>query len=225
MRLDAHQFFTPEHIPEHLAPILQRNRFDGSIAVARTAEETERFLELAERHEFIRGVVGAGPPQDRPHPKLVAEAWCGEVTARLPIEVGSAPLAIELAGRFAEARIVIVHLGHPPLTGEDASGWARGLERAAQFPRIFCKASGLVSMVPKPWNAGAVRPFVQHALRVFGPRRVMFGSDWPAGLPDTIWKEALALFTQSIGAQTLETREELLGGTAQRFYGIPMVSQ
>jgi predicted TIM-barrel fold metal-dependent hydrolase len=48
----------------------------------------------------------------------------------------------------------------------------------------------------------------------------MFGSDWPNTLPEYTWKAALALFTQSIGAQTIETREQLLGGTAARFYGI-----
>ena len=57
-------------------------------------------------------------------------------------------------------------------------------------------------------------------LRVFGPRRVMFGSEWPTCLPDAIWKEALAIFTQALGSQSMETREELLGGAAQRFYGI-----
>jgi L-fuconolactonase len=32
------------------------------------------------------------------------------------------------------------------------------------------------------------------------------------------WKEALAAFTQAIGPQTMETRAQLLGGTARRFY-------
>jgi len=221
LRLDAHQFFTTEHTAEHLASILKRNRFDGSIAVARSAEEAVWFLKLAEQHEFIRGVVGAGPLGQVTHPKLVAEAWAGGGRPRLPIEVASAPLALQLAEHFPGARIAIVHLGFPPLGGEDAGVWARDLERAAQFPEVFCKLSGLTTLAPKPWKAAGLRPYVQHALRVFGPRRVMFGSDWPAGLPDTIWKEALAAFTQSIGAETMETREHLLGGTAARFYGIP----
>jgi L-fuconolactonase len=46
----------------------------------------------------------------------------------------------------------------------------------------------------------------------------MYGSDWPSYLPEGTWKEALAAFTQAIGAQTIETREQLLGGTAARFY-------
>ena len=227
MRLDAHQFFTPEHTAEHLASILKRNRFDGSIAVARSAEETGWFLKLAEQYKFIRGVVGAGPPgqlaQGAAHPKLVAEAWTGSGTPRLPLEVASAPLAQQLAERFPGTRIAIVHLGFPPLGVEDGGVWARDLERAAQFPEVFCKLSGLTTLAPKPWNAAGLRPYVRHVLRVFGPRRAMFGSDWPAGLPDIIWKEALAAFTQSIGAETMETREHLLGGTAARFYGIPQV--
>jgi hypothetical protein len=39
-------------------------------------------------------------------------------------------------------------------------------------------------------------------------------------LPDVTWKESLAAFTQSIGAHSLEVREQLLGGTARGFYGI-----
>jgi len=70
------------------------------------------------------------------------------------------------------------------------------------------------------WKAEDLRPYVRHALAVFGPGRLMFGSGWPEGLPEHTWKESLAVFTQSIGAQTIEVREQLLGGTAARFYGI-----
>ena len=222
MRLDAHQFFTPEHTPEHLASILKRNRFDGSIAVARSLEETRWFLKLAEEYDFIHGVVGADPSLE-PHGKLKALAWAGEKPPdsrpALPLETASIDLAFRLAGRFPDLRIAVVDLGAPPI-GQAAGIWARALECAARYPNVFVKASGLLRLAPKPWRAADVRPYVQHALRVFGPERMMFGSDWPAGLPDSIWKESLALFTQSIGAQSIPTREELLGGTARRFYGL-----
>jgi L-fuconolactonase len=48
----------------------------------------------------------------------------------------------------------------------------------------------------------------------------MFGSDWPAYLPEGTFKESLAAFTQSIGALSEEVREHLLGGTAARVYRI-----
>ena len=63
-------------------------------------------------------------------------------------------------------------------------------------------------------------PFVQHAIRCFGPERLMFGSDWPTCLAAGTWKESLAAFTQSIGPHSIAFREQLLGGTANRLYKV-----
>jgi L-fuconolactonase len=77
MRIDSHQHFwdlerfdypwmppdpTPlrrNFLPEHLHPILERNRFDGSIVVQATTNpaEAEWLLELAGTYTWIRGVV------------------------------------------------------------------------------------------------------------------------------------------------------------------------
>jgi L-fuconolactonase len=78
MRLDSHQHFwhyTPaeylwisdrmaalkhDFLPEDLQPLLQSIHFDGCVAVQarQNLEETKWLLELAEKHEFIKGVVG-----------------------------------------------------------------------------------------------------------------------------------------------------------------------
>jgi predicted TIM-barrel fold metal-dependent hydrolase len=208
LRIDAHQFFTVEHIPEHLAPILKRNKFEGSIAVAGDEAETRRYLEFAERYEFIRGVVGCG---GNGHPKFVGEAR---------FEVDTPQAALRLAEQHPGRKIAIVRLGSPPAGGDGAEAWAAAMERAAAHPEIYCKASGLLSLAGHPWKPDGLRPFMQYVLRVFGARRTMFGSGWPEYLPESIWKESLAIFTQCIGAQPIEVREELLGGTALRFYGL-----
>ena len=72
-------------------------------------------------------------------------------------------------------------------------------------------------------NVAALRPFVQWCLARFGPERIMWGSHWPycmhpGGGNIGIWKESLAAFTQALGAQSMETREWILGGTAARVY-------
>jgi len=78
MRLDAHQHFwrydpaqhvwmtdamaalRRDYLPEDLAPLLEQTGFGGTIAVQarQMVEETEWLLALADRHSFIRGVVG-----------------------------------------------------------------------------------------------------------------------------------------------------------------------
>jgi L-fuconolactonase len=210
LRIDAHHSFSAQYSLAFLESILKRNRFEGSILVG----------PLADTPDFVRGiVVPAAEWSDdlARHPKFrgiqVTQAHglhAAELEGRrIPLDVSGDLAAIpDLAARHPNLPICIDHLGAPA-----SDDWPKLLEAAAQFPLVCCKLSGL-AMFPDP------RPYVQHALRLFGPGRLMFGSDWPNGLPDYTWKASLAIFTQAIGAQTIETREQLLGGTAARFYGI-----
>jgi predicted TIM-barrel fold metal-dependent hydrolase len=218
LRLDAHQHFTSRHPPEHLKTILERNRFEGSIVVAREPGIIA--------HEFVKGIVrqvdyarlneahnlfGVLHSLDDGIPHAFVEL----ARRGIPVDLEMRPNQLPMLARIADAapglRVAIDDLANPrygePMTDE----WARGLEEAAKFPQVFCKASSLPA-------ANHCRPYVQHALRVFGPSRLMFGSGWPSQLPERGWKETLAAFTQSIGAQPIEVREQLLGETAARFY-------
>ena len=210
MRIDAYHSFSGQYSLAYLQSILERNRFEGSILVG----------PLIDTPDFVRGiVVPVTEWRDdlSRHPKFrgiqVGQARslrAAELESlRIPVDVaGDLPAIPDLAARHPNLPICIDHLGAPAT--ED---WPRLLEAAAQFPLVCCKLSGL-AMFSEP------RPYVQLALRLFGPDRLMFGSDWPNGLPSYTWKSSLAMFTQAIGAQSIETREQLLGGTAARFYGI-----
>ena len=235
MRLDSHVCFSESHPPEHLRSILERNRFDGAILIVEGPE-----LPAVEPH--IRGLVvrcGSADPAtlDR-YQKHAAFRGIGcslrhgvpaaadELARRgIPLDVemgtGDFPALLRLAERLPDLRLAIGHLARPAFHEGLTDQWLRGMERAARLPGVFCKVSGLLTEVERlPWSAAPIRPFVQHALAVFGPGRLMFGSEWPRRLPDITWKESLAAFTQSIGAHSLEVREQLLGGTARGFYGI-----
>ena len=241
MRIDSHQHFTRELTPSVLGPILKRNRFDGSVVVTKraTAEETRWLLEQASAHEFIRGVVGWADLASRDlgsvldeyqqHPKFrgVCYSCVGELPEGLAeierrgltLDVGPqlewVPRIVE---RHGGLRVVIDHLGRRSMVAMPFDEWARALEVAAQSPMVHGKLSGLITDAPTQWKAADFQPYARHALRVFGPGRLMYGSDWPSYLPEGTWKEALAAFTQAIGAQSMETRAELLGGAAWRFY-------
>jgi L-fuconolactonase len=216
LRIDAHHSFSEQYTLAYLESILKRNRFDGSILVGPLADTPDFvrgiIVPAAEwrddftRHPKFRGIVVQGRLSV---PDALHFPWSELEARRIPVDIAGDLSAIPgLAARYPNLPICIDHLGAPA-----ADDWPRLLEAAAQFPLVCCKLSGL-AMFPDP------RPYVQHALRLFGPGRLMFGSDWPNGLPTHTWKASLAMFTQAIGAQSIETREELLGGTAARFYGI-----
>jgi L-fuconolactonase len=230
LRIDSHQYFWVReghsYLPEALGPILNRNKFDGSVAVAaqRTVDDTRRLLELASQHDFVRGVLGWAEDAEtldefETHPKFLGVAM--RLEERIPVEelqrrgltldlmlaARDLPRVARLAESAPELRIVIDHMAAGPF-----DEWSRGMAAVEGMPQVFCKISGL-------YRSGLdLRPHVQHLLKKWGPGRLMFGSDWPAALPQYSWKENLACFTQAIGAQTIETREQLLGETARRVY-------
>ncbi len=63
----------------------------------------------------------------------------------------------------------------------------------AARPNVVCKLSGLVTEAAQDWSLDDLRPYADHLLEVFGPERLLFGSDWPvvnrAGGYDR-WREA-----------------------------------
>jgi L-fuconolactonase len=235
MRIDAHQFFTPKRLPEDLAIILARGKFDGSVAIQHgdTPDDARRLLEIATHHDFVkvaltrlhpaaldefqkhpkfRGVIVGAPPGKAALDDLAGRGVTLDIEPSVPFDVlNMAPPSLP---------IILVHL-HFPLTDPDA--WAKDMTHAAARPNTFVKISGLTTLhLPHKWDPARFRPFVSHALKVFGPDRVMFGSDWPRSLElaDCIWKECLAAFTQALGAQPMDVREKLLGGVAAKVYRV-----
>ena len=125
--------------------------------------------------------------------------------------------------RSPGARLVLAGLGNPEISGEGFETWASMVEKIARFETVSMKISGLTSLAGQsPWNAAHLKPFVQHAINCFGPERLLFGSGWPDTLEHGTWKESLAAFTQSIGAHSIDFRENLLGANAQRVYRLTL---
>jgi len=202
------------------------------------------FLALANRHDFVKGAV-ARVDLDDPGlktlldelarsakfrgvfwrlgdsiPRGLADLQQRRLALDLQLKPAQFPPAIEMARRFPELRMAIVHLGSPDVGGTASDDWANGMAVLARHRQVVCKASDLIHLSLGRWSGAELRPYLQHVLAEFSPARVMFGSGWPSGLPDHIWKETLAAFTQAIGPQKMEVREELLGGAAARFYGV-----
>jgi L-fuconolactonase len=165
------------------------------------------LLDEYQHHPKFRGLIYSF---DRKFPKGLDEL----VQRDIPLDVTQLAAVLPLDDGWPALRLVIDNLGAP--FDDD---WARHLGEAAQLPQVCCKF-GLITGLLSPQDAATLRPYVQHALAVFGPHRLMFGSGWPVGLPAATWKQTLAAFTQSLGPLPVEVREQLLGGAAARFYGI-----
>jgi L-fuconolactonase len=131
------------------------------------------------------------------------------------------PLIPELADKVPGLRMVIDHIAKPLIASHELEPWAVDMERVARIPGIHCKLSGMITEADhQNLTSQALRPYVQHVLQLFGPDRLMFGSDWPVCLLAGSWKKVLAAFTQACGPVPQVEREKMLGGTAMKFYNL-----
>jgi L-fuconolactonase len=274
MRIDAHQHFwdlkrlpypwmpadpsSPlrrDYFPEHLRPILARNKFHGSVVVqaATTPDEAPWLLSLADEYPFILGVVAwvdltdprVGGTLDtlQRHPRFKGvrhpvhdetdDRWLlrpnvitglKELERRdLPYDLllrpQHLPVIPELVDKLPDLRMVIDHIAKPDIKNKAWEPWAAQMERAAVFPQILVKLSGMITEASwDGWKSDDLRPYVQHVLGLFGFDRCMFGSDWPVCRLAGTWKEVLAGFTQAHGPVDKDLRVKLTGENAAGFY-------
>jgi L-fuconolactonase len=56
--------------------------------------------------------------------------------------------------------------------------WSSLLAHASRMPNVFAKVSGL-DVGRDDWSAAEIAPYIDRALELFGPERLVLGSDWP----------------------------------------------
>ncbi|MHC5655279.1 amidohydrolase family protein [Stappia sp. ICDLI1TA098] len=121
-------------------------------------------------------------------------------------------------------RAVVDHLSKPDIAGGGIGGWARDIARIADFPNVHCKLSGMITEADAgAWRPRDLEPFVDHVLAVFGPERLLYGSDWPVCLLAGSYAEAMnALRGVLCGKLPAAALADVFGRNAVRFYGLEL---
>lgn len=124
----------------------------------------------------------------------------------------------ELSRQHPGLRIVINHLGKPPIGPRGWDPWASDLATAAAFPNVFVKLSGLTTPVREGWSGHDFRRYVEHALALFGPDRMMYASNWPVTLVAGSYYQQWEATRVALGPLSESQRGAIFGGTAARCY-------
>lgn len=126
-----------------------------------------------------------------------------------------------LSERHPGLRIVIDHLSKPPIGEQDVEPWWSLIATAAENPLVHAKISGLYPVArPQDWTVGGIQPFIDRALAVFGPERLMYGGDWPISVASGGYDQVFTGLRSALSGLTAEESEHVWSGTAQRFYRI-----
>jgi L-fuconolactonase len=125
-----------------------------------------------------------------------------------------------------DLRLVVDHLAKPPVKSGEINEWANEIKEAAAYPNIYCKLSGLVTEADlKEWKVDDLRPFVERAIGLFGPERMMFGSDWPVCLLAASYSRVLESFQFLLKELNGEDQSRVFSKNATDFYRLREKSQ
>ena len=191
-----------------------------------TRSELERLR--IDKLSGVRCLIGRDPLAwlaERPVVELMTElAHRGIAWDVVPVTAEQTAQVLELARAVPELRIVIDHLGRPPVEVRGWEPWASHLGALADCPNVAVKLSvGLDVLTAWPkWQAEDLRPYVDELGARFGPARLMLASNWPvvtlrasyAQAWCDVERTAVDLFS---GAEL----ERVLAGTAVEWYGLP----
>ncbi|GHD62025.1 hydrolase [Thalassobaculum fulvum] len=128
------------------------------------------------------------------------------------------PRLAALRDRHPDLRIVVDHGAKPAISDRLYEAWAADIAAIAADGRSVCKLSGLATEAGPEWTPDRLRPYVGHLLECFGPRRLIFGSDWPVLTLVGSYDDWISAVHGYLAPLPSDDRAAVLGGNAVRVY-------
>ena len=127
--------------------------------------------------------------------------------------------AAEALSAFDDLSVVVEHTGWPRNdSDEEHALWREGMDAlAALGTNVVCKLSGL-AMPLGSMQVDDLRPWLEHAIDVFGAERCMFASNFPVDSAAGSFDDLYSTFDAVTAGLGVASREALFAGTAERIY-------
>lgn len=127
----------------------------------------------------------------------------------------------DLAHEFPHTQIILNHCGGPhDRSPEGLDTWRAGMTRLAREPNVAVKVSG-IGMPDRAWTPELNAPIMRDTIRIFGPDRCMFASNFP---PDSLVADfrTLVQTTDTVVSELApDSREKIFRDNTRRVYRIP----
>ena len=163
--------------------------------------------------------------QDRPPAWLNDPALHGQFAALdelglsldLLVRPQHLPGCVALADAFPALRMIIDHIAKPLIAGGGLAAWREAIAPAAERPNMMCKLSGMITEAAAGAAVETLAPYVEAALDLFGPDRLVWGSDWPVINLNGTYGSWIDFARAAIPGQH---HAAVFGGNARAFYGL-----
>jgi L-fucono-1,5-lactonase len=182
----------------------------------------EEWKRSGDTFHGVRCLVGRDPLDWLSRPETVALftdlAAAGVSWDVVPVTAEQTAAVIGLAEAVPDLRIIVDHLGRPPIDTGGWEPWATQLAQLAAAPQVALKVSlGIDLLTALPAWPDQVDRYVAWAVECFGADRLMLASNWPVVLLKASYQEAWSAL-RSVVESAVDDPAAVLGGTAAHTY-------
>lgn len=129
------------------------------------------------------------------------------------------PQTIKFVDRHPNQVFIVDHIAKPRIRDGVMSPWWENLKELAKRENVYCKISGVVTEADyKTWTEAQILPYLELVLETFGPKRLIFGSDWPVCLVAIAYADWFHLVSRFISKLSDEEQQRIWSGTAIEVY-------
>ena len=213
-----------------LLELAQQNDFIAAVVgwVDLCSDAVQGQLERFAAFEEFKGVrhIIEGEADDR---FILREDFCRgiaqlarfDLTYDVLIRPQHIKYAAEFLAKFPDQPFVVDHLAKPDIKKQKLQPWRQEMQQIAQMDNVYCKLSGMVTEASwTGWTTDDFVPYIEAILDMFGPQRVMFGSDWPVCLVAAGYEQVVQIVESYLATLSDDEQTAVMGRNALDFYHI-----
>ena len=116
--------------------------------------------------------------------------------------------------------VCVDHCAFPQARDDDYfQMWRRAMKELAEVPTIHMKVSGLGMCDPR-WTVESIRPWVLSSIEIFGPGRIVFGTNWPVDRMYSSYPDLINAYAEIISGFSTDEQTAMFSRNAEALFRI-----
>jgi L-fucono-1,5-lactonase len=128
--------------------------------------------------------------------------------------------AVKFIERYPTLPVIVDHMAKPAIRDNGFEPWRRDMEQFRDLKHVHCKMSGILTEDGPNWSPDRLRPYFEAIIDIFGPDRLVFGSDWPVVNLVADYSGWIDALSQAIAGLTRADQQKIWADNGERFYGL-----
>jgi L-fuconolactonase len=120
--------------------------------------------------------------------------------------------------RYPSLPVIVDHMAKPAIHDGGFDVWRRDMEEFRALKHVHCKISGVLTEDGPDWTFERLKHYFEAVIDIFGPDRLVFGSDWPVVNLVADYSRWIGVLSEAIAGLTRADQQKIWADNGEKFY-------